>query len=120
MRARRAIGLADPRAESPLESFLRLVLIEGGLPPEDLQHELADEDGRTVARVDIWYDGVAVEADGFAFHRERASYRRDRWRAQELATRGVLYLPYSWEDVSFAPARVVMTSALALAARSAG
>jgi hypothetical protein len=63
--AARALGLADGRAESPLETRGRLALLAAGLPLPELQVELHDERG-FVARVDAWYDdaAVAVEFDG--------------------------------------------------------
>lgn len=107
-RARRAIGLADKRAESPLESLLRLALVLGELPPDDLQHHVREE-GRAVARVDLWYPGLVVEADGFDFHRNRADYRADRRKGQAYARLGLLLLRFSWEDVSSSPDAAVAT-----------
>jgi len=64
-RAARAVGLADGRAESPLESQGRLAFLDAGLPPFELQVELHGPRG-LVARVDGWYDeaAVAIEFDG--------------------------------------------------------
>ena len=63
--AARASGLADGRAESPLESRGRLALLAAGLPCPELQVELHGPRG-FVARVDAWYEdaAVAVEFDG--------------------------------------------------------
>jgi hypothetical protein len=63
--AARAVGLADGRAESPLETRGRLALQAYGLPCPELQVELHDAHG-FVARVDGWYDdaAVALEFDG--------------------------------------------------------
>lgn len=63
--AARAAGLADARAESPLETLGRLRIIGSGLPAPELQVELHDARG-FVARVDGWYEeaAVAVEFDG--------------------------------------------------------
>jgi hypothetical protein len=63
--AARALGLADGRAESPLESRGRLALVGAGLPQPELQVDLYGPQG-WVARVDAWYDeaAVAVEFDG--------------------------------------------------------
>jgi hypothetical protein len=64
-RAARAAGLADGRAESPLESRGRLRILGSGLPAPELQVELRGPRG-FLARVDGWYDeaAVAVEFDG--------------------------------------------------------
>ena len=59
------MGLADGRAESPLESLGRLALLEAGLPRPELQVDLYGPHG-FVARVDGWYEeaAVAIEFDG--------------------------------------------------------
>jgi hypothetical protein len=63
--AARAVGLADGRAESPLETLGRLRIVGSGLPPPELQVEIHDARG-FVARVDAWYEeaAVAIEFDG--------------------------------------------------------
>jgi hypothetical protein len=63
--AARAVGLADGRAESPLESAGRVRIVTSGLPAPELQVELWDDDG-LIGRVDGWYDdaAVALEFDG--------------------------------------------------------
>jgi hypothetical protein len=44
---RELIPLAAPEAESPMESEARLAMLDGGLPPPVLQHEIVDRNGRT-------------------------------------------------------------------------
>lgn len=63
--AARALGLADGRAESPLETLGRLAILEAGLPRPELQVDLYGPRG-FVGRVDAWYEAaaVAVEFDG--------------------------------------------------------
>ena len=75
-RARRAIGLCDGRAESPLETRGRLRIIGAGLPTPELQVEIR-VGGRLIAVVDGWFDGaaVALECDG------RVKYT-DPWRGR--------------------------------------
>jgi hypothetical protein len=64
-RARRAAGLADGRAESPLETRGRLRIIGAGLPTPQLQVEIRAS-GRLVGVADGWFEeaAVAVEFDG--------------------------------------------------------
>jgi hypothetical protein len=73
-RARRAIGLSDGRADSPLETRGRLRIVGSGLPTPELQVEIRSA-GRLVGVVDGWFDdaAVAVEFDG------RVKYT-DPWR----------------------------------------
>lgn len=63
--AARAVGLADERAESPLETLGRLRMLGSGLPAPELQVDLYGPRG-FVARVDAWFQdaAVAVEFDG--------------------------------------------------------
>jgi predicted transcriptional regulator of viral defense system len=63
--AARAVGLADGRAESPLETRSRLALLDAGLPLPELQVDLYGPDG-FVGRLDGWYEeaAVALEIDG--------------------------------------------------------
>jgi hypothetical protein len=63
--ARRAVDLADGRAESPLETRGRLRLLGAGRGPDALQVEVRSG-SRLVAVVDAWYEeaAVAVEFDG--------------------------------------------------------
>lgn len=69
--AARAAGLADGRAESPLETLGRLRIVRSGLPVPELQVEIRDARG-LVGRVDGWYEeaAVAVEFDGLVKYEE--------------------------------------------------
>jgi hypothetical protein len=81
--AARAVGLADGRAESPLETLGRLRIVRSGLPVPELQIEIHDRRS-FVARVDGWYEeaAVAVEFDGlvkYADPRDGRSPARVHW-----------------------------------------
>ena len=75
-RAARAAGLADGRAESPLETRGRLRVLGAGLPHPELQVEVR-VDGRLLGVVDAWFEeaAVALEFDG------RVKYT-DPWRGR--------------------------------------
>ena len=64
--AREIIGFADPRAESPLESVVRLALHDSGFPPPQLQYEITVPGRRRPLRVDFCWPGhrLILEADG--------------------------------------------------------
>ena len=106
--ARTVAGALDPLAESVLETLLRLTLRDAGLRPVT-QHEIRDADGRLVARVDFCWpaERLVVEADGFAFHADRAAYRRDRERLNALERLGWRVLRFTWEDVRGRPEHIV-------------
>ncbi len=124
-RGRRAVRAmvetCDARSESVLESLLRVLLIVHGLAPAELQWVVRGRGGRRIGRVDLcWPDfRLVVEADGFEFHSDRASYRRDRRRGNALTVAGWAYLRFSWEDVALDPDYVVETVRAALADRVA-
>lgn len=79
------VPLADAAAESPMESEARLMMIDGGLPRPELQYELVDRSGR-LWRLDFAWPSVklAVEYDGFDWHSDPESFRRDRQKRAAL------------------------------------
>lgn len=105
---RELIPLAAGKAESPMESEARLVMVDGGLPSPELQFEVIDRDGR-LWRLDFsWRDEkVAVEYDGFDFHADPEALRRDRQKRAALHELGwrVIYIVsddvrrWPWETV---------------------
>ncbi len=99
----------DPRAGSVLESVARVLLASHGLRPPRCQYEVVDADGAFVGRVDFcWPQArLIVEVDGFAFHADRDSYRRDRRRLNALEQLGWRVLRFSWEDVIERPDYVI-------------
>jgi len=108
VRARRALRYGDPRSESRMESVLRWVLIEGGLPAPDLQHVIVDAHGHFIARVDLAYPRqmIAIEYDG-AVHRDPGVFAADLRRQNQLVAAGWTVLRFSGSDVLAHPANVV-------------
>jgi very-short-patch-repair endonuclease len=117
----RAVAPAlDPASGSVLESLLRVLLRSAGLGPVT-QFVVDDARGRFVARVDFCWPAarLVVEADGFAFHADRASYRRDRERLNDLERCGWRVLRFTWEDVVHRPDHVLAVVRDCLAQRAA-
>lgn len=112
------VSLVDPRSESPLETLIRLVLIDGGLPLPELQHVLTDAHGRVLARLDFAYVEwrIAIEADGRAVHDTAPALYRDRQRGNDVELAGWHVLRFTWYDATMRPGYVVQTVAAALAA----
>lgn len=77
-----ALSLMDGGAQSPKESWLRLVLIEAGLPRPATQIRVTD--GRLVAYLDMGWEGpmVALEYDGDQHRTDRRQYVNDIRRAE--------------------------------------
>jgi very-short-patch-repair endonuclease len=81
---RQVIPLLDKRSESAWESAMRVLHLAADIPVEP-QHEIFDEDGRFVARVDLLIKGTRRihEYDG-AVHREAEVHQRDLKRERNL------------------------------------
>jgi hypothetical protein len=99
---RNLIPLADGRAESPMESEARLVMIDGGLPMPELQHEIVDGSG-DLRRFDFaWPDArLAGEYEGVDWHSGPEDMRRDRRRLAAVQDVGWTVVPILFEDVRF-------------------
>jgi hypothetical protein len=96
-RAESALDLADPLAESAMETRVRVSIVEAGLPVPVSQYNVFGPDGVFVARLDLAYPELrlAIEYDG-AFHwQQRRADDRRRSRLREL---GWTVLVYSAED----------------------
>ncbi|OBI51967.1 hypothetical protein [Mycobacterium sp. E787] len=89
-RARRALALVDAGAQSPRETWLRLVVIEAGYPPPQIQIPVHGEYGELVAVVDLgWEDRkIALEYEGDHHRTDRRQLRRDIERYEALDTTG--------------------------------
>ncbi len=113
--ARWALERTDGRAESPMESRLRLILVDGGLPAPQVNEPLLDAYGRFLARPDLRIRHVVIEYDG-AVHREREVFVRDLRRQNRLVEAGYTVLRYTAYDVGRRPGAVVdeVRSALAI------
>lgn len=85
---RHALRLVDPGAESPKETWLRLLLIRAGLPKPTTQIKVVD--GSWSARLDMgWEDvKVAVEYDGDQHRTDRRRYLHDIKRLERLQQLG--------------------------------
>lgn len=116
--ARRASLLLDPRAESPQESRLRVVLTLAGQAPPAVQHEVRSPSGSFVARVDLAYPEarLAVEYDG-DHHRDRKQWRHDLARRERLEALGWRVVVVTAADLRPDPAGLVARVRAALAAR---
>ncbi len=94
------LELADGRAESPMESEARLVMIDGGLPPPDLQYQIIDGRGR-LQRFDFaWPDRLlAAEYDSEQWHAGADAWRRDREKWAAVQEIGWTVVPILRDDV---------------------
>ena len=112
-----ALQLVDAGAQSPRESYLRLLLIDAGLPCPQTQIPVLGVDGIPVAYLDLgWEDcRVAVEYDGEHHRTDRRQYVKDIRRLEMLERMGWIVVRVVAEDH---PADIVRRVRAALAASS--
>jgi Protein of unknown function (DUF559) len=104
--ARELVGRADPRPECVQESHLRLVLLDGRLPPPEPQLWVANFYGTVVYRVDLGYEQqrVGVEYDGRS-HLD--SVEKDRFRHNWLVENGWRMRYFTARDLYQDPGGIV-------------
>jgi hypothetical protein len=88
-RLKNALALSDAGAQSPKETWLRLLLIRGGYPPPETQIPV-DRGGGRYYYLDMgWRDKtVAVEYDGDHHRLDRPQYVKDIRRSEEITDLG--------------------------------
>jgi very-short-patch-repair endonuclease len=113
----RVVELADPAAESAMETRLRLILVLGGLPAPRVQYPVVDG-GQPLGRVDLAYPDAAVgieyDADG-----QRETFRADRRRDVAMAAAGWTILRFTSPDVLTTPDQTLAQVRAVLAHRAA-
>jgi len=89
-RARTALDLAREGTDSPMETLLRLVLVEAGLPCPVVNHPLKLPSGTVPYYLDMAYPDaqVAVEYDGAIHVADAAHMRRDQARRRWIEDHG--------------------------------
>lgn len=110
------LRLADARAESPMETRIRIALHEHGLPAPHVQFEV--EAGGRTRRLDLAYPAVrlAIEYDG-RDHRGQERAHRDLLREAALVRLGWTILRFDAYTVHCHPARIAGTVAYELRRR---
>jgi hypothetical protein len=98
-------NLAAP-AESPMETRLRWLLPQAGLPCPEVQVDLHDSAGRFVGRADLYYPAarLVIEYDG-ANHRDRLV--EDNRRQNLLFRAGFRLLRFTAADLGQHPETIV-------------
>jgi very-short-patch-repair endonuclease len=99
---RRVVGFAEPAAESPMESRLRMLLVLGGLPRPQAQVSIHDAKGLFLGRLDLFYPShrLALEYDGST---HRTSLVEDNRRQNRLVAAGIRLLRFTASDVLHTP-----------------
>jgi hypothetical protein len=118
-RLRAALERVRPGTDSCMETRLRWELVDAGLPCPVVNELVRSADGYVVAMPDLTYreKRVAVEYDGDVHRTDRATWRRDVTRRQELESLGWRVITCTADDVLRHPERAVAWVRRALAAR---
>ena len=113
---RRAIELAEPATESPMETRLRLLLVLAGLPRPQAQVSIRDPHGGFLGRPDLYYPAhrLGLEYDG-GTHRDRLV--EDNRRQNRLLNGDVRLLRFTAADIFQAPGSVINQVRLAISQR---
>ena len=111
------VDLATGKADSPPESFFRLIVVEAGFPIPEPQLAICTIDGVLLFCLDMAWEElrIALEFDGFAAHEERAAL--DAERDRRLAGRGWIVVRARAADLKD-PTRVLNELRRAFAQRS--
>jgi hypothetical protein len=98
-RLRSVLPLVDAGAASPKETWLRLLLINAGLPVPTTQIPV-QENWRCIGVLDMGGEKykVAVEYDGDHHRSDRRQYARDQWRLRKLEELGWIVVRVIAED----------------------
>ncbi|WP_407687746.1 hypothetical protein [Mycobacterium sp. HUMS_1102779] len=99
-RALCALDLVDAGAESPRETWLRLLLMRAGFPRPRTQIPVRDRYGQLVAVCDMGWEDVKIAADYEGEHHriDRRRFNHDIRRAEALAELGWIDVRITAED----------------------
>lgn len=118
---RELIARATSGSRSEAEQRMARLLHRSGTGPWVPNFPLRDASGQVVAEIDFAHLGlrIAIEVVGRAFHSDRRSFERDRWRQNALTVKGWLVLRFTWEQITGRPDEVVAVIRAAIARRAA-
>lgn len=102
VRATPWLAEADGRAESPLETRVRLRAVDGHIKPDELQYRIVDRSGYVVAIADLAWTGWRIigEADGVDAHDNPEAVFRDRTRQNAIVAAGFVPVRFTWADTT--------------------
>jgi very-short-patch-repair endonuclease len=114
-----ALALARDGTDSPMESVVRMILVEAGLPSPEVNYPIRDDTGHVAYRLDMAYPAqlVAVEYDGAVHVQDTRQMRRDRARLRHLQDLGWRVITATASDVRD-PAGLIASVRKALAGRT--
>ena len=98
-KARTVLDLVDPGAESPQETWLRLLVIRNGFPRPKTQIPVYDEYGVLVAVLDMGWEDIklALDYEG-AHHRDPVRFNKDIRRHDDVTELGWIDIRVTSQD----------------------
>lgn len=98
--ARKVLDLVDPGAESPRETWLRLLLIRNGFPRPTTQIPVYDAYGALVAELDMGWEDIklAAEYEGDHHRTDPDVFNKDIRRYDELTELGWIVVRVTKRD----------------------
>lgn len=118
---REAADLIRPGTDSWMETQLRLLVIDAGLPEPVVNVPAFDDAGRFLALPDLSYPRlqIAIEYDGDHHRTDQVTWRRDVERRQLLEYAGWLIITATADDVIRYPERLIARIRAAIRKRRA-
>jgi len=101
-RAGTIFDLADEGAGSPMETRLRLCLVDAGLPCPETQVRVLSADGSLIGRVDLAYrkQRIGIEYEG-DHHRAPTAFRHDIARVNAMHEAGWIIVRVTADDIRY-------------------
>lgn len=109
LRAKDTLPLLEPNADSPMETRLRLIIVDAGLPRPIANAMVFDDWGQWIAQPDLLYPEarIAIEYEGAHHRTDARQFSNDIGRGDLLAEQGYLLLRYDAHHVYRTPHRIV-------------
>lgn len=117
-RLKAVIDKLVPGAHSDAERLAHRLMRDARIGGWEPNHPLLDA-GMLVAIIDVAFVAlrIAVEIDGFAYHRDSDQFQRDRSRQNTLVAGGWMVLRFTWRDLIERPDHFVASIQAAVADR---
>jgi hypothetical protein len=98
-KARAVLDLVDPGAESPRETWLRLLVIRNGFPRPQTQIPVYDEYGALVAVLDMGWEDIKLALDYEGdHHRNPLRFNKDIRRHDDVTELGWMDIRVTSQD----------------------
>lgn len=117
---REAAELARASVESPQETRARLFLVDAGVEEPVVNHEIRDDEGRFVARVDLSWPRfkICIEYEGDGHRTDVRQFRTDITRRERIEELGWRMIRITQDDLAHGGHELLRRVRAALAARA--